>query len=325
MVDAFSDRVLKPTGFLQIPLMSMPIPLPPYQQQLKELGLISDETTLVHWPRTRDSDIPVLRDQRSGVIFLERLPDLQAHYDNKTISAKADAEVLTREGVLTLKRNDDLDRRLAQTIDLVSGRNICDFGTGRGLYLDYVVSAAKSVSGVEIRKDLCDLIGQRLGDKVSLYADVSHAPIPFDLVTLFHVLEHIPDQIGILRAIFDQLAPGGQVFVEVPHARDFLTEDIRSAAYCDFTYWSEHMVLHTQASLAAFLNAAGFVDISVSGFQRYGLANHLYWLQHGKPGGHDKYAHLVNDEADAAYRRNLVQRDRSDTLIALARKPDAVI
>ncbi|MCV0427910.1 MAG: class I SAM-dependent methyltransferase [Roseibium sp.] len=303
--------------------MSNPSSPPLFQKQLYELALISDKTTRVHWPCTRDSDIPVLRDEESGVVFLAQLPDLQAHYDKKTISKNSEAEVFTREGLLKLKRNDDLRRRLDQTRDLISGRKICDFGTGRGLFLDHAISVARNVSGVEIRKDMCDMIRKRLGDSVSLFSDITHAPEQFDVVTLFHVLEHIPDQIGILRAIFESLAPGGLIFVEVPHARDFLIEDIKSEAYCNFTFWSEHMVLHTKESLAVFMRDAGFVGISVDGFQRYGLANHLYWLQHRKPGGHEHYAHLVDDEADAAYSRNLVRRDRSDTLIAVARKPVA--
>ncbi|MES0808274.1 class I SAM-dependent methyltransferase [Roseibium sp. SCPC15] len=295
--------------------------LPIHQQQLRELELTSKETTTIHWPRTRDSEIKVMRDEQSGVVFLEHMPDLQAHYESKTFSKKTEAEVQTREGLLTLRRNDDLDRRFEQTKDYINGRSVCDFGTGRGLYLDKAVSIADQVSGVEIRQDLRDLILNRLGSSVPVYSDISLASNPFDIVTLFHVLEHIPDQIGVLKSILSQLAPGGRVFVEVPHARDFLTEEVQSAAYCDFTYWSEHLVLHTKKSLETFLRHAGFVDVSVTGFQRYGLANHMYWLQHGKPGGHEHYSHLVDEKTDAAYRQNLINRDKTDTLVAVAVRP----
>lgn len=51
--------------------------------------------------------------------------------------------------------------------------------------------------------------------------DVLTAPFEpgrFDLVTAFHVLEHVPDPIAMLRRMLDWLAPGGIVIVEVPNA-----------------------------------------------------------------------------------------------------------
>lgn len=294
---------------------------PVYQTQLAELGLISNETTVEHWPRTRDSDIPVLRDTISGVIFLKSQPNLTQHYKSKTIGRKEKAEVLTSEGLLLLKRNNDLQRRFEQTKHLIANRSVCDFGTGRGLFLDLALQSAASVAGIEIRQDLIELIQSRLGTNVDLFTSFEFSKDTFDVVTLFHVLEHIPDQTNVLRTVYDNLRSGGKIFVEVPHARDFLSEDLSLSGYRDFIYWSEHLVLHTRQSLERFLSNAGFEDIQITGFQRYGLANHLYWLRHGKPGGHEHFAHLTTDDAENAYCRGLSDRDRTDTLIAVAQKP----
>jgi hypothetical protein len=56
------------------------------------------------------------------------------------------------------------------------------------------------------------------------------------------------------------------------------------------------------------------------GYQRYPLANHLYWLTSGKPGGHKEWSFLINPELDRSYSNVLKQINRTDTLIALARK-----
>ena len=80
------------------------------------------------------------------------------------------------------------------------------------------------------------------------------------------------------------------------------------------------MLLHTRESLYTFLDTAGFKNIQISGYQTYPLANHLYWLSQGKPGGHIKWSMLRNDEIDAAYADLLTKLDKTDTLIAIAEK-----
>jgi SAM-dependent methyltransferase len=39
----------------------------------------------------------------------------------------------------------------------------------------------------------------------------------YDAITMFYVLEHVPDPMGALRKAFDLLAPGGTLLIRVPH------------------------------------------------------------------------------------------------------------
>ena len=87
-----------------------------------------------------------------------------------------------------------------------------------------------------------------------------------------------------------------------------------------FTFWSEHLILHTRASLKIFLELAHFNDIVIQGFQRYPLANTLYWLKTGKPGGHITWQFLCDKELDNSWSNKLKELNLTDTLIAIAKK-----
>jgi hypothetical protein len=135
---------------------------------------------------------------------------------------------------------------------------------------------------------------------------------------MYHVLEHIVSPLHTLGELRRKLKANGRIIVEVPHARDFLISHLGLNSFKDFTFWSEHLLLHTRITLAAFLNAAGFKRIVVKVIQRYPLANHLYWLSNGMSGGHLKWAELRTADLDEAYESMLASLDLTDTLTAYA-------
>ncbi|OGE82667.1 MAG: hypothetical protein A2846_03350 [Candidatus Doudnabacteria bacterium RIFCSPHIGHO2_01_FULL_49_9] len=140
----------------------------------------------------------------------------------------------------------------------------------------------------------------------------------FEIVTLFHVMEHLVNPVEELAAIRTKMAKGGKIVIEVPHARDFMISFLENEPFKQFTFWSEHLILHTRESLRIFLETAGFRNITIQGFQRYPLANHLHWLVRGQPSGHEIWRELRTPMLDQAYAGMLDGIDRTDTLIAIA-------
>ena len=217
-----------------------------------------------------------------------------------------------RAEALKKYRQDD-ERRAIQLRDVVSGKHVVDVGCGTGGFMDYIKDIAASVSGIEpqeyIRKELGSL-------GYNMYRIPEEGPQDqFDIATLFHVVEHITDPLITLEATRKILRPGGTVIIEVPHARDILfTLD----SFKQYSLWSEHIILHTQQSLRAYLEATGFKNIEISGFQRYPLANHLGWFLSGKPGGQNTFEALQSPETQRAYEEILKRDGKTDTLIARA-------
>jgi SAM-dependent methyltransferase len=82
-------------------------------------------------------------------------------------------------------------------------------------------------------------------------ADVLKAPFAkkFHVVGMFDVLEHIPDDSGVLRQVFDLLEPGGTLLLTVP---------AHPALWSYFDEASHHCRRYTTSELRGKLQAAGF-------------------------------------------------------------------
>ncbi|MDO8307677.1 MAG: class I SAM-dependent methyltransferase [Actinomycetota bacterium] len=278
------------------------------RQTLRDIGAIHDEDVATFRTRTRDREVPVYRDQRSGVIFID---DFYV----------GDDEYVTGEyrGPLVPSYEDavDTERRVVDFRDVYYGRSILDFGCGEGNFLRAVAPSAAAVCGIELQESYRDRL---TADGIACFAGLDDGPKGLDAAFMFHVLEHLPEPLGVLDAIRDLLVPGsGRLVVEVPHARDLLLSMLHNDAFTSFTLWSQHLVLHTRDSLTRLLTAAGYTDLVIEGVQRYGLANHLTWLAHGKPGGHrGELARLQTAELASAYAAALSAVDATDTLVVTA-------
>ena len=283
-------------------------------ETLSQIGVASDEHREVFATRTRDrDDVTVYRDRQSGVVYID------GFYGGDEIYEEGDYRAinLAKTGARNYEIARDAERRSAAYRPYVCGRHVLDFGCGDGAFLRRVKSETESSCGVELQRDYVRALNE---EGIACYPDLSGIEDnTIDTVVSFHVLEHLPDPLPVLREVRRVMRAGGTAVIEVPHANDFLLRDVKNDPFKIFTLWSQHLVLHTRESLKRLLQAAGFANIVVEGVQRYPLSNHLTWLSAGKPGGHKSaLAALDTPELCQAYEAALNRVDATDTLVAIA-------
>jgi 2-polyprenyl-3-methyl-5-hydroxy-6-metoxy-1,4-benzoquinol methylase len=150
---------------------------------------------------------------------------------------------------------------------------LLDFGCGGGSYLQRMHELGWKVTGLDVSPVAVERIRTRLGLR-ALTGSLPHrelSPGSFDVVTMWHSLEHVHHPLVVLRAAHRLLMPGGKLLVAAPNI-DSLPFRWFGAAWYGLDL-PRHLTHFTPATLAAAVQAAGF---RVSGAQ---MLRHSRWLR----------------------------------------------
>jgi 2-polyprenyl-3-methyl-5-hydroxy-6-metoxy-1,4-benzoquinol methylase len=199
---------------------------------------------------------------------------------------------------------------------LIINKNVLDFGCGVGSLMEKIKPLTKTVEGVEPTDPFREYVHSQ---GYTCHATINDAVGPYDFISTFHVLEHIPDPIAVLRDLSGKLSPNGLIYVEVPNVNDALVTLYDIEACHSFNFFKDHLHYFSRHSLDLAIAKAGLSAAGISGHNRFGLANHMYWLRHGKPGGHLEWSFLETPSLVQEYARALAAMDVSDSLVAQIR------
>ena len=198
------------------------------------------------------------------------------------------------------------------------GVGVLEIGCGSGAFLDAVRPYVEQLQGVEPDRESRTWIEGRLGLAVAAdFESLRPEEETFDLVVMFHVLEHLPDPLAFLRSLPELLPVGGKAVIEAPNLDDALVSLYEIPAYQRFYYQKAHLLYFSADTLKRTLDRSGF-EAEIRGVQRYDLSNHIRWMLTGQPGGQGFYDATLSDAVDAGYAEALIRAGRSDTLWAVA-------
>lgn len=212
----------------------------------------------------------------------------------------------------------DDQRRFDLVKAMLPNKRLLDFGCGAAGFLQRARNLAAEVAGIELETRVRDY----WAGQINIVPSVDAAGGGYDLITAFHVIEHLSEPRAMLASLAGLLNPKGRMVVEVPSANDALLTLYDCDAFQRFTYWSQHLFMFNASTLEMLARQAGLRVVTVQHYQRYPLSNHLYWLSQGGPGGHQRWAFLDTPELANAYASTLAALGKTDTLIAYLERCD---
>ncbi len=144
----------------------------------------------------------------------------------------------------------------------ISRGSLLDVGCGTGEVLLAARERGWRAQGVEPERTAAEMAtGRGLPVRV---AKLEQADLPqrsFDVVSAFHVLEHLPDSRAFLRTLSRWARPGGYVTIEVPNWRS--VQRRRLGASWPGLRPREHLVHFTPTTLQRCFRAAGLSPVAV--------------------------------------------------------------
>lgn len=172
--------------------------------------------------------------------FLETYPqpkgdDLASYYKTEDYISHTDAKRNLFEKAYHLVRYIALKRKL----NLINkfgfeAKDLLDIGCGTGDFLKVAVEGKWNITGVEPAKEARAIANKKTNNKVFKTEILEQLePGSFDVITLWHVLEHLPnleEQIVLFKKL---LKPNGALVIAVPNYKSFDAKYFKSfwAAY----------------------------------------------------------------------------------------------
>lgn len=200
-------------------------------------------------------------------VWTNEINQIYETYDIYHQSGGKEQVIFTAQGT-SRPRSVSLLAHLEKILDLPRQANVLDFGCGRGAALTTFSSHHPQwkLFGAELSAQNLSLLKTIPGFVDLFTCTPAEIPMRFELITLFHVLEHVLDPVETLHDLYGRLSNTGAFFVQVPdgaknpydlviadHLLHFSVGTLRSAARragCDIVELSD-TVLPKELTLIA--------------------------------------------------------------------------
>lgn len=194
--------------------------------------------------------------KRVDTLWQREVEEIYAGYELFHQTEGSDQLVYGREDGDARFRSDPLVDRLRAVLPLPEQGRLLDIGCGKGAFLDAWSRAypAWELEGFEIDGSTRAAVEAIPGVRALHEGTIEEIEGHFDVVSMVHVLEHLPDPAATLHSIRERLDDTAWLFIEVPHFAE-RAFDLLVADHCS------HLTPETMTRL---LRSAGLEPVALS-------------------------------------------------------------
>lgn len=140
--------------------------------------------------------------------------------------------------------------RLAE-LGLRPGAKLLDVGCADGTFVEAALERGFDAYGVEVSEEILPALAESLRARVKPSLEAAAELGPYDAITFWDVLEHLPEPVASLRTVRESLRPGGFLAVVVPVIDNFNARAFPRS--WDQYKPPEHLSYFSRASLRALV------------------------------------------------------------------------
>ena len=169
-------------------------------------------------------EFTILLDKETNLLVTSPRPndsDLGAYYESDDYISHSDGRKTLFDRLYQVVRNYTLTQKikLIGSFD-ISGKRVLDIGAGTGDFLAACKNHGWDTTGVEPNTKANAIASRKLLTK--LESDIKElSGKQYDVITMWHVLEHVPDLITYITQLKKLLTPNGTLVVAVPNHESY--------------------------------------------------------------------------------------------------------
>lgn len=201
---------------------------------------------------------------------------------------------------------------------LTYGRKLLDVGCGDGQFVHTAVKEGWIASGIDTSEssiDICHSLG--VPAKYLDIFDREIKPRSYDIVTLFDLIEYMPDPSFFLRRIIDILRPGGLIYLTTPNF-DALDRRIQGIQWPSID--GERLIYFTPNTLQKTVSRAS-PNMKILRLDTYSISpKTLHALINPKNWRRNLFPDSINEHIDAKKTIHTSQSAYEEHILQLVRK-----
>lgn len=184
--------------------------------------------------------------------------ELPAYYKSERYISHTNTKKTLLEYLYHLVRSYTITRKTALISKLVNPKgSLLDVGCGTGVFLKSAQKKGWEIYGIEpnpkARQEAIAKVGLKVFDTANTLNLTDHC---FDVITLWHVLEHVSDPKEYILSLSKHLKPGGFIIIAAPNHQSYDAKHYKS-------YWAaydvpRHLWHFSKDSIRLFLSDIGF-------------------------------------------------------------------